>query len=113
MNQQYVNGMQNPNGILEDENIYQVNQINFKDFKDSENVKRQLFYFIDKFRSLVKSFYKCYEKCEMNEGSDPDQVKELNELFKQLQKLKDDQEEFKRTLEEIQLKPELIEKKRI
>lgn len=30
MNQQYVNGMQNPNGILEDENIYLVNQINFK-----------------------------------------------------------------------------------
>ena len=53
LNQQFVNGQQ-INGDLEDENIYAETQINFKDFKDQDNVKRHLFYFIDKFRSLVK-----------------------------------------------------------
>ena len=40
------------------------------DNAQDEEVKKQLFYFIDKFRSLIKCYYRCYEKCEMNGGRD-------------------------------------------
>lgn len=49
----------------------------------------------------------------MNQAADEQEVKELNLLYKQLQKLIEDQDQFKSTLEEIQLKPERDQRKRI
>jgi hypothetical protein len=46
-----------------------------------DDIKKQLFYYIDKFRSLIKSYYKSYEKCEIEGGSDADEMNLLRQLF--------------------------------
>jgi hypothetical protein len=58
------------------------------DNAQDDEVKKQLFYFIDKFRSLIKSYYRSYEKCEIEGGKDSEEMELLNKLYAQLQLLK-------------------------
>jgi hypothetical protein len=46
-----------------------------------EEIKTKLFYFIDKFRSLIKCYYRCYERCEMAGGKNPEDMALLRALF--------------------------------
>ena len=47
------------------------------DNAQDDEVKKQLFYYIDKFRSLIKSYYRSYEKCESEGGKDPEEMQLL------------------------------------
>ena len=47
------------------------------DNDQDDEVKKQLFYYIDKFRSPIKSYYRSYEKCESEGGKDPEEMQLL------------------------------------